>query len=118
MPRKYYITADNILILQLTYSCIDVSNIIYPSEETRVIISIFEEYLEGTQCYSAKVIDANVIEGVSFTKVWLQNLKSNSYGVQVTEYTNGPIVYCYNREQLLEAVQRSLTDGKGLKSVF
>lgn len=97
------------MIFQITASLIVGTDGQIRTKETDVIISIHPALKNQKPCFRASVIGASFIEGKPFTKKWLENLQSYHYGLEVTEYTNGPMVYYYNQEQLLEAVMQSLT---------
>ena len=109
MSHPYFFTPEKILIFQLTASLIVGTDGKIQTEEIDVIISIHPTLKNHTPCFRATVIDASFIKGQPITKDWLENLRSNQYGVDVTEYTNGPVVYYYNQEQLLDAVMHSFT---------
>ncbi len=116
MSRQYFITSENTLIFQFTASLLKEMNGYVQRSDTDVIISIKETFIDHKPCFKASYIEANLIKGNPFSDVWLTNLKSFSYGQQVTEYLGGPIVYYFHQEQMLDAVISSFTNDKRLKS--
>jgi hypothetical protein len=110
MPKKYFKTPDNKLIFQYTASLIVLIKGKIQTKETDVVITIHPTIKGNKDCFKASIINASFINGNPFTKEWLSDLKANNYGLDLTESTNGPVVYYYNQEQLLEAVIQSLTN--------
>lgn len=118
MQQKYFRTTHNILVYESTASMLMEVDGQLKHSDIAVIISIHATIKDQKTCYKARVINAGFVKGEPYSKEWLNNLENNNYGVEVTEYTNGPVVYYFDEEQLLHAVANSLSGGMRLKSQY
>ena len=118
MSYQYFRTSNNILVYESTASMLMEVDGQLKHSDIAVIISIHATIKEQKTCYKARVIEAGFVKGEPFSKEWLKNLENKNYGVEVTEYTNGPVVYYFDEEQLLHAVVNSFSDGVRLKSQY
>ena len=102
MLNKYFKTLNNKLIFLYTASLIVETKGKIQSKETDVVITIHPTIKDNKDCFKASIIDASFIKGNPFTKEWLTDLKANNYGLELTESTNGPVVYYYYKEKLTQ----------------
>ncbi len=103
MSNNYFKTPDNKLVFQQVASII-VEAEGYRTKNIDVVITIQEVMKNDQNCFKASIIHTSLIKGIPFSKAWLDDLKANNYGTDLTEPNTGRVIYGQNQVELLEAV--------------